>query len=671
MGLREEHEKLTSLYQRNQKSIDSLQERCHVLTGQVASLKDELQMTRNRLATTAERLEDTRGELQRAEKRLDRSKSAAVAAITAMGSSSGTGAAPNSTIPITLAEAGTPGSAPDDMNIDGNVKDQVAYYRGQCEARLKELNEVKEERIRIKQEIDLLKVQIHNIPDDRVMDTSCFKQLQLQCNHYKARTDDLEDRAARLSKELEELNAGRRQFVEQMKSEQLGQAMTLEAEMRRLESDLTRIRGQRDYFQQLLDEQKSMGELERKSTQEMKVLAETRKERIESLTASIQRLKMKASAEAGDREAFDFYSTNGEIALVDDLREKLKQSEERLADVTRQLEAYREATEDVRNIQKLMASEYKWRQQAEMLQRKVDEWDRRYGITKAAEGDPLHAMTQKLNEKDGQVNEKDEQVRGLEMKVEFYEKTETQLLNEIENVGRAYAQLEEQNSRKVFDLTQKEDHIAKLLAEKMKYAQTFTSLNKSKDAQTMYATSLKKQSEKQLEHIRQLLDREKNLNGQLTNLERELTSTNGALEVHKTKLVDLTQQNAEMKQKITSSDNRFTELQKLLKDKTRSLEEEIHSKRRAEEEVDSLKRKLETLTKVDNPAEQKLQTEVDQLKTLLKCNSCNTNLKSHIILKCMHTFCKTCIDARIDTRQRKCPNCGESFGIGDVKQFWL
>lgn len=49
----------------------------------------------------------------------------------------------------------------------------------------------------------------------------------------------------------------------------------------------------------------------------------------------------------------------------------------------------------------------------------------------------------------------------------------------------------------------------------MKYAQTFTTLNKAKDAQTMFASSLKKQSEKQLEHLRQLLEREKNLNGQL------------------------------------------------------------------------------------------------------------------------------------------------------------
>lgn len=109
------------------------------------------------------------------------------------------------------------------------------------------------------------------------METSFYKHLLGQCGHYRSRADELEERSIRLAKELEELNAGRRAFVEQMKSEQIGQAMALEAEMRRLEADLSRIRGQRDYFQQLLDEQKAQSELERASTQEMKVLAETRK----------------------------------------------------------------------------------------------------------------------------------------------------------------------------------------------------------------------------------------------------------------------------------------------------------------------------------------------------------------------------------------------------------
>lgn len=58
----------------------------------------------------------------------------------------------------------------------------------------------------------------------------------------------------------------------------------------------------------------------------------------------------------------------------------------------------------------------------------------------------------------------------------------------------------------------------------------------------------------------------------------------------------------------------FQQLQKLLKDKTRSLEDEIHSRRRAEEEIESLKRKVESLTKVENPAEQKLVKECEELR---------------------------------------------------------
>jgi hypothetical protein len=40
--------------------------------------------------------------------------------------------------------------------------------------------------------------------------------------------------------------------------------------------------------------------------------------------ADIQRLKMKIAADAGDREAFDFYSVNEELSLVDHLRKQLK-----------------------------------------------------------------------------------------------------------------------------------------------------------------------------------------------------------------------------------------------------------------------------------------------------------------------------------------------------------
>jgi E3 ubiquitin-protein ligase BRE1 len=58
-------------------------------------------------------------------------------------------------------------------------------------------------------------------------------------------------------------------------------------------------------------------------------------------------------------------------------------------------------------------------------------------------------------------------------------------------------------------------------------------------------------------------------------------------------------------------------------------------------------------------------------KELLKCNSCHVRQKDTVLTKCMHVFCKHCIDARLETRQRKCPNCGEPFGMNDVKQIFL
>lgn len=89
------------------------------------------------------------------------------------------------------------------------------------------------------------------------------------------------------------------------------------------------------------------------------------------------------------------------------------------------------------------------------------------------------------------------------------------MLGEIENVAKAYGDLEEENMARVKALAAAEDEIIKLQTERVKYSQTFTALNKSKDAHAMVANALNKQNEKQLAHIKQLNEREKNLNNQL------------------------------------------------------------------------------------------------------------------------------------------------------------
>lgn len=91
-----------------------------------------------------------------------------------------------------------------------------------------------------------------------------------------------------------------------------------------------------------------------------------------------------------------------------------------------------------------------------------------------------------------------------------------------------------------------------------------------------------------------------------------------------------------------------------------------------ENEISRLRVELEKARTLRHEhADGNLAEELTIYKELLKCNSCHVRQKDTVLTKCMHVFCKDCIDTRLETRQRKCPNCGEAFGMNDVKQIFL
>ena len=55
----------------------------------------------------------------------------------------------------------------------------------------------------------------------------------------------------------------------------------------------------------------------------------------------------------------------------------------------------------------------------------------------------------------------------------------------------------------------------------------------------------------------------------------------------------------------------------------------------------------------------------------LRCSVCDDREKTTCLIRCMHTFCRECVQKNIDNRSRKCPACGERFGKDDVKDIYL
>jgi E3 ubiquitin-protein ligase BRE1 len=68
---------------------------------------------------------------------------------------------------------------------------------------------------------------------------------------------------------------------------------------------------------------------------------------------------------------------------------------------------------------------------------------------------------------------------------------------------------------------------------------------------------------------------------------------------------------------------------------------------------------------------EELTIQVNQLKSRLVCPVCNTRDKKVIITRCRHMFCRNCVAATYEGRNRKCPSCGIRFDKKDVEDVWF
>ncbi|KAI9036062.1 E3 ubiquitin-protein ligase BRE1 [Aspergillus affinis] len=230
-------------------------------------------------------------------------------------------------------------------------------------------------------------------------------------------------------------------------------------------------------------------------------------------------------------------------------------------------------------------------------------------------------------------------------------------------------------SQKVTDLSALEEKVARLTAEKSKADQKYFAAMKSKEAREMEVRTLRMQNAKSSDIVSQLKESEAASRSLLANMEKQVSETKEALHSMASKYHSAQQQITENGIVMDGLKGQITELKALSVSKDTALANASSACRQAETELEGMKVTLaDTKKSLDNWKNKSLgnsSSEYEMLRTLALCTVCRRNFKNTAIKTCGHVFCKECVEERLTSRSRKCPNCNKSFGNNDYMHITL
>lgn len=222
---------------------------------------------------------------------------------------------------------------------------------------------------------------------------------------------------------------------------------------------------------------------------------------------------------------------------------------------------------------------------------------------------------------------------------------------------------------KVQEVTDSEEKIGRLSAEKAKADQKYFATMKLKETREYELKTMKDKNDKSSQIISQLKEAETSCRAMLVNVEKQLADAKESLQKLTSDLRKSQQTTTENKSTSDQVTTQANEIKKQLSTKDETLASCKKSQRDAEVKAEELNVRLEQSSKDVETWKKKAMSNQNEdfhsMKKLCWCTVCDKNIKNTVLTTCRHVMCKECIDKQLALRQRRCPICGKAFGAND------
>ncbi|PAV18779.1 BRE1-domain-containing [Pyrrhoderma noxium] len=535
----------------------------------------------------------------------------------------------------------------EDVSMDDIKQANTPVDYEELRLRDERIAELESEQAKLRSRNRELELSLQTLPESAVMSSKAYQALLNFASIQEGNIKGYERKVQLQREEIRDYVQKRGLWVDQMTALLGKEAEEAKSLLQKREDDLNRIRQARDQLEAQLREATSKYESKWSCIEKYKALADTQGEQINQLSSEIQRLRTRLAATSGDEDLHSFLWKNKETnsSYVGDIQKRLSETQ-------RELESLRATIRD----QDQMIID------AASLRVRLEDSEKELSILRAASNGELEAR----------VKAQDDELRTLRLQVSQNTEEMTALLSEIDMLSNSLEEAKRESQTQVITLEKWEEERQRLNEQKGRYETRYYKMmseNEAKEAERKVAT---RNFEKQIKLVDHLKEVEKSLRKTLETYEIDVYQTREEGESLRVMVRDLETE----KQKLSLRTAELTEHNNALRVEVAKVEEEVGGVKmkmnKLRDELRKAKKETEKYKESQTTnVSSKSSDEPSTAEKLLKCNTCKLRFKNTIITKCMHTFCKECVDQQITLRSRKCPYCSVSFGLSEVHMFYF